>query len=249
VRLNQALGDLPSVHTSPDQTSSPDQVLSPDCMTSPVDMANTPTTAHISSDSNESESSSVLAPTTIRVLSDSDSSNSDYCIIPPVMTSKVARADQASVSKPPFLTPGEVTPEVLRAWEMGCTQFFRHKDVPEDEMVGKVAWGMQDPHIQDWYLTNQDEIDLLAFKEYMAEVCKIWLPTGWADTVRRKMLASSQGQHPFSEWAIDIQSQNTLLRGTTSHLTDVHILYHLESHLNADLATDYHAERIIEKNL
>jgi len=224
-------------------------VLSPDRVTSPVDTANTPTTTHISSDSDESESSSVLAPTTIRVLSDSDSSDSDYRVIPPVMASKVARVDQASASKPPFLTPGEVTPEVLRAWEMGCTQFFRHKDVPEEEMVGKVAWGMQDPRIQDWYLTNQDEIDALAFKAYMAEVRKIWLPTGWADTVRRKMLASSQGQRPFSEWAIDIQSQNTLLRGTTSHLTDVHILYHLESHLNADLAADYHAERIVEENL
>jgi hypothetical protein len=53
---------------------------------------------------------------------------------------------------------------------MGCIQFFRHKDVPEDEMVGKVIWGMQDPRIQDWYLTNQEEIDVLSFKEFMAEV-------------------------------------------------------------------------------
>jgi hypothetical protein len=204
---------------------------------------------HTDNNSDESENSSVLAPSTAHICIDSDSSDSDYHFIAPTMSSKVARVDQASASKPPFLTAGEVTPEALRAWEMGCIQFFRHKDVPEDEMVGKVIWGMQDPRIQDWYLTNQEEIDVLSFKEFMAEVRRIWLPIGWADTVRRKMLASNQGQRPFSEWAINMQSQNTLLRGTTSHLTDVNILYHLESHLNADLAADYHAEHVVETDL
>ncbi|KAG1811897.1 uncharacterized protein BJ212DRAFT_1483600 [Suillus subaureus] len=134
--------------------------------------------------------------------------------------SKTAHSEQSSASKPPFLTAGEVTPEALWSWEMGCTQFFIHKDVPEEEMVKKVAWGMQDPHIQDWYITNQEEIDVMMFKEYMAEVCSVWLPIGWADTVRRKMLASRQGQRAFSEWAIDVQSQNTLLRGMASHLPE-----------------------------
>ncbi|KAG2341963.1 hypothetical protein BDR05DRAFT_1029194, partial [Suillus weaverae] len=92
-------------------------------------------------------------------------------------------------------------------------------------------------------------IDLMTFKEYMAEVCTVWLPIGWADTVQRKMLASMQGQRAFSEWAIDVQSQNTLFRGTTSHLADINILYHLESHMNVDLAADYHAENIVEEDL
>ncbi|KAG1873487.1 hypothetical protein C8R48DRAFT_746187 [Suillus tomentosus] len=144
---------------------------------------------------------------------------------------------------------GEVTPEALRSWEMGCAQFFMHKNVAEDDMVKKIAWGMQDPRIQDWYLTNQEEMDLMTFKEYMAEVRRVWLPSGWADIVRRKMLASMQGQRPFSEWAIEVQSQNTLLRGTASHLTDVNVLYHLESHMNVELAADYHAENIVEDDL
>ncbi|KAG1839529.1 hypothetical protein F4604DRAFT_1599551, partial [Suillus subluteus] len=164
-------------------------------------------------------------------------------------TSKAARVEQSSASKPPFLTLGEVTPEALRSWEMGCTQFFMHKGIPDEDMVKKIAWGMQDPRIQDWYSTNQEEIDAMTFKEYMAEVRSIWLPLGWADTVRRKMLASTQGQRPFSEWVIDVQSQNTLLRGTASHLPDVNILYHLESHMNAELAADYHAENVVEEDL
>ncbi|KAG1786930.1 uncharacterized protein HD556DRAFT_1247607, partial [Suillus plorans] len=163
--------------------------------------------------------------------------------------SKLARVEQLSASKPPFLTAGELTPEALRSWELGCTQFFLHKEVKEGEMVKKVAWGMQDPVMQDWYSNNQVHLDKLTFKDYMAEVRSYWLPSGWADTVRRKMLSSTQGQRPFHEWASEFQSRNTLLRGTTSHLADANILYHLESHMNPELAADYQAEQISETDL
>ncbi|KAG1866691.1 hypothetical protein F4604DRAFT_1778348 [Suillus subluteus] len=89
----------------------------------------------------------------------------------------------------------------------------------------------------------------MSFKEYMAEVRSIWLPLGWVDIVRRKMLASTQEQRPFSEWAIDVQSKNTLLRGTASHLADVNVLYHLEARMNTELAADYDAENIVEEDL
>ncbi|KAG0708042.1 hypothetical protein DFH29DRAFT_791206, partial [Suillus ampliporus] len=164
-------------------------------------------------------------------------------------TSKIARVDQSSPSKPPFLTAGELTPEALRSWEMGCTQFFLHKGVKDDEMVKKVAWGMQEAVIQDWYINDRERIDKLTFAEYMAEVRDYWLPSGWSDIVRRKMLSSTQGQRPFNEWAVDIQSQNTLLRGTTSHLAEDNIRYHLESHMNSELAADYHAENVTETEL
>ncbi|KAG2072905.1 hypothetical protein BDR04DRAFT_1116616 [Suillus decipiens] len=149
--------------------------------------------------------------------------------------SKIAHVEQSAASKPPFLTLGEVMPEALRSWEIGCYQFFMHKNIPEEDM--------------DWYLTNQEEIDVMMFKEYMAKVCHLWLSLGWVDTVRCKMLASTQGQCPFSKWAIKIQSKNTLLQGTASHLPDVSILYHLESHMNTELTADYHAEKIVEEDL
>ncbi|KAG2364666.1 hypothetical protein BDR07DRAFT_1482290 [Suillus spraguei] len=86
-------------------------------------------------------------------------------------------------------------------------------------MVKKVAWGMQEPVIQDWYSNNQARLDALFFKNYM------------------------------EEWAVDIQGRNTLLRGTPSHLADANILYHLEAHMNLDLAADYNAEHITEPDL
>jgi hypothetical protein len=87
-------------------------------------------------------------------------------------TAKTTQIDQPAPTKPPFLMPGDVTPEVLRTWEMGCRQYFKHKDVPAKEQVSKVAWGMQEPSIQEWYLNDQEHMDTLTFEDYMAKVCK-----------------------------------------------------------------------------
>lgn len=118
-------------------------------------------------------------------------------------------------------------------------------------MVKKVAWGMQELIIQDWYLNDQDRSNKLLFTEYLnlKEVREYWLPTDWEDTVHQKMLSSMQGNRPFHDWAIEIQSKNTLLRDTDSYFTDVYLKYHLESHMNPHLATDYHDERITEHDL
>ncbi|KAG1868723.1 hypothetical protein C8R48DRAFT_771505 [Suillus tomentosus] len=147
----------------------------------------------------------------------SDSDNDTHIM---ASTNKTVRVEQASASKPPFLITGQIMPEALQGWEMSCMQFFLHKEVKDDEKVKKVAWGMQDTIIQDWYLNNQEELEELSFREFIAVVHNYWLPTDWADAVHRKILASVQGSHSFSEWAIDIQSQNTLLHDTISHLSD-----------------------------
>ncbi|KIK41443.1 hypothetical protein CY34DRAFT_85364, partial [Suillus luteus UH-Slu-Lm8-n1] len=161
-------------------------------------------------------------------------------------TTKIARVDQPAPTKPPFLTPGDLTPEAIRKWEMGCRQYFKHKEVPADEQVGKVAWGMQEPSIQDWYLNDQDRMDLLTFPEYMAEFCAYWLPSDWDDVTRQKLLSSCQGDKPFSEWAVEVQSLNSLLRGTPSQLTELSIRHHLEAHMLPDLRTEYRAEKVKE---
>lgn len=119
--------------------------------------------------------------------------------------------------EPPFLTAGQLTPEALKAWEMSCNQFFLHKDTKDEDKVKKVAWGMQDPLIQDWYLTDQERLEKLTFKEYINEVRSYFLPRGWSDILRRKMLASTQGQRPFSEWAVEVLSQNTPSRHRFAH--------------------------------
>ncbi|KAG1863435.1 hypothetical protein C8R48DRAFT_773477 [Suillus tomentosus] len=161
-------------------------------------------------------------------------------------TTKTARVDQPAPTKPPFLTPGDITPEVLHTWEMGCRQYFKHKDIPVDEQVGKVAWGMQEPSVQEWYLDDQERMDELTFGKYMDEVRAYWLPSDWADTTRQKLLSSCQGNKVFSDWAIEVQSLNALLHNTTSHLTELNLRYHLEAHMNADLCTEYRTENVAD---
>lgn len=85
--------------------------------------------------------------------------------------------------------------------------------------------------------------------DYLVEVHNYWLPTDWSDSVYCKMLASVQGQHPFNKWVVDIQSQNTLLRDTTLHLSDINLLYHLKSDVNSELAADYYMEGITKIEL
>ncbi|KAG1802447.1 uncharacterized protein BJ212DRAFT_1304812 [Suillus subaureus] len=150
-------------------------------------------------------------------------------------TSKNAHVDQSAPTKPPFLTPGDITLEVLQNWEMGCRQFIKHKEVAAEEQVGKVVWGMQEPSIQELYLNDQECINRLTFEDYMAEVHIYWLPLDWANITHHKMLSLNQGDKPFNEWAVEVQTLNTLLHGTTLHLSETDLHYHLEAHMHADL--------------
>ncbi|KAG1803252.1 uncharacterized protein BJ212DRAFT_1304647 [Suillus subaureus] len=144
----------------------------------------------------------LLTPTHI---STSESTDSDLSTHIMSATTKMACIEQVLASKPPFLTAGQITPEALHGWEMGCTQYFLHKEVKDDEEVKKVAWGMQDPIIQDCpYLLAPNQL------------------------VRH---------HPSQDVSVNARK----LR--------IHLLYHLELHMNSDLAADYYAENITEKDL
>jgi hypothetical protein len=46
------------------------------------------------------------------------------------------------------------------------------------------------------------------------------------------------------DWAVEVQSLNALLCGTTSHLTELNLRYHLEAHMQADLRTEYRSEDV-----
>ncbi|KAG1737595.1 hypothetical protein EDD22DRAFT_959640 [Suillus occidentalis] len=110
-------------------------------------------------------------------------------------TTKNAHVNQPAPTKPPFLMPGDIMPEVLRTWEMG-----------------KVAWGMQEPAIQEWYLNDQERMDKLMFDTYITKVHAYWLPWDWADSTHQKLLLSVQGNKAFSDWAVEVQSLNAILR-------------------------------------
>lgn len=78
--------------------------------------------------------------------------------------------EQAAPNKIPIMTISDLTPENLCAFKMACRAYFQHREVPEDEQVKKVAWGIQDPQVQNWYIANQFQIDMMDFDTYMGKL-------------------------------------------------------------------------------
>ncbi|KAG6327196.1 hypothetical protein ID866_11893, partial [Astraeus odoratus] len=163
------------------------------------------------------------------------------------MSSVTGHCKQSNPNKAPVLMAGDVTPEALHAWEMGCHHFFRQKVIADADQVARVAWNLQDPHIQDWYTNASDHLNQLTFPKFMSEVHLYWLPPDWAATVCQKMLLSTQGSKPCHLWAVEIQSLNILLHGSDSHLSEANLHYHLESHMHLDLCANYHSSSIADK--
>ncbi|KIO11021.1 hypothetical protein M404DRAFT_966898, partial [Pisolithus tinctorius Marx 270] len=154
--------------------------------------------------------------------------------------SQTARCENTTPGKtPPFLTAGDITPEGLRSWELGCENYFRLKSVAEDVQVAKVVGHLLDPRVQDWISNNGDRLTALSFSEFMDEVRTYWLPSDWAEAIQQKMLSSTQGNKAFHLWAVEVESLNVLLRGSEFHLTEDHLRFHLESHMHPDLTAEY----------
>ena len=154
------------------------------------------------------------------------------------MTS-IGEYQQGAPTKPPTLTPGEVTPEQLWKWEMGCSQYFFHKDIAVDDQVKRVAWGLLGPRIQQWYSVENRRLNALTFNSFMDELRRFWLPSDWASELHLKMLSSCQGSSPFHEWVVDVQTQNSILVNNTAHMSNANLCYHFEAHMHKDLAIEY----------
>ena len=102
---------------------------------------------------------------------DSDSSSSDYSFIntkPRSMSTKsMAEVMHTTASKPPCLSAGTVSPEVLHQFENACRSFFRNKEglEPKDH-IARIAGSLQDLLLADWYWTGQETFDALSFNDF-----------------------------------------------------------------------------------
>jgi hypothetical protein len=56
---------------------------------------------------------------------------------------------------PPILAPSVLTLALLCAFQIGASQYFVQKKVPNDKCVAQVVWGLCDPHIQIDTLTTR----------------------------------------------------------------------------------------------
>jgi len=66
---------------------------------------------------------------------------------------------------------GAVSPEVLRQFENACRSYFCNKEGLElKDYIARVAGGLQDPLIADWYWTSQATFDVMSFDDFMKEI-------------------------------------------------------------------------------
>ena len=165
------------------------------------------------------------------------------------MLSKNAEVSHSMSSKPPMLSAGNVSPEVMRQFENACHSFFRNKEGLESkDYVTCIAGGLQDPLISDWYWTAHETFDVLSFDDFMKEFRLKWLPNDWEQDIQRRVLGTKQASL-FWEWAVKIRSLNTLLRGMPTHLDDASLLNQLEANLEPSLSCACDDERVNEDTL
>jgi hypothetical protein len=183
---------------------------------------------------------------------DSDSSY-DYSFIntkPRSMSTKsTAEVTHTTASKPPCLSAGTISPEVLHQFENACHSFFHNKEglEPKDH-IARIAGSLQDPLLADWYWTGQETFDALSFNDFMKEFRNKWLPNNWEQDIRHKVLGTKQSG-AFWDWAVKMRSLNTLLHGTTNHLDDAALLNQLKANLEPWLSCACDDERIKEDTL
>jgi hypothetical protein len=166
------------------------------------------------------------------------------------MSSKsAAEVVHLAMNKPPILTSGTITPEILHVFENTCRSFFRNKEnIDPKNYIACIAGGLQDPLLADWYWTSQATLDELSFDAFMKELSNKWLANDWEQDVRCKVLGTKQSGS-FWEWEVRIRSLNTLLRGSSTHLDDAALLNQLEANLEPWLSRMCDDEHVKEDNL
>ena len=161
--------------------------------------------------------SNIISRSSSSSSSDNSTINSRYQL--PIMSaaSTLATIDDHNPKVPPTLTPGRVTPEVLLRWERACKEYFRVKSIPEKKKVESILSRLQDVRTADWAEANEAVLKELSFSNFMEKLRAETLEKGWDRKIKLSILASKQGERPFYEWAYEIQTRNTLLRGRPGH--------------------------------
>ena len=148
----------------------------------------------------------------------------------------MASVEQSSPSKVPILSPGDISPSIMRQFEHGCKNYFIHKKIVADNQVSLIIGGLLNDRVSDWISADRDRIVALSFSAFMTEFRQNYLAEDWEEDTLRKLLSMSQGNSTFWDYAVAVQSKNSLLRGTTSHLPDDKLRHQLGAGMEVRLS-------------
>lgn len=138
---------------------------------------------------NDSQSRTV-SPVSVSSSSSNDSASTPHVSTLPVMDSngkKIAVAQSTLTKHPPVLTLGTITPEAVSIFERHCPYHFLACKVLAVDQVTTIAFGFQDPLIQDWYFNDVDTWNAMTFAEFMTAFRKHWLKKNWESELRSRI--------------------------------------------------------------
>src|ERR1700691_3493025 len=156
----------------------------------------------------------------------------------------MAVVEQSSPSKVPILTPGDISPAVMRQFEHTCKNYFVHKKIMVDDQVTLILSGILDDHIGDWISADRDPLVTLSFNAFMVEFRLNYLAEDWEEDTLHKLLGMTQGTSSFWDYAVAIQSKNSLLHETPLHLPDDKLCQQIGVGMEVRLSKKVSAEKL-----
>ncbi|KIM88189.1 hypothetical protein PILCRDRAFT_3223 [Piloderma croceum F 1598] len=136
--------------------------------------------------------------------------------------SGLATVEWEAPTKVPILNAGNITPDVMREYEDDCINFFDAKEIPADKQV----------------------LLALTFEEFMVEFRVNYLEEDWESTTRCQLLAMTQGNQSFRNYAVALQAKNSLLINMPSYLQKDKLRHQIEARIDAKLAKKCDAEKL-----
>src|SRR6202167_1497175 len=162
----------------------------------------------------------------------------------PANKTPMATVEQTSPSKVPILTAGDISPAVMRQFHHACLNYFVHKKVIADDQVSMVIGGLLDHRIADWISADCECIVALPFTAFITEFRTNYLAEDWEEDTLRELLMMTQGNSTFWDYAVAIQSKNSLLQDTVSHLPNDKLRHQLGAGMEIRLSKKVSSEKL-----
>src|SRR5258705_5202554 len=103
---------------------------------------------------------------------------------------------------------------------------------------------IQDSHIGNWISGDCDCLIPLSFDAFMVKFCTNYLAEDWEEDTHHELLSMTQGNSSFWDFAVTIQNKNSLLHGSTLHLTDDKLHHQIRAGMEVHLLKKASSEKL-----
>ena len=113
-----------------------------------------------------------------------------------------------------------------------------------DNQVSLIIGGILDDCVTNWIIAERDHLIVLPFNAFMTDFRWNYLAEDWEEDTLRELLSMSQGSGSFWDYTVAMQSKNSLLHGTTSHLPNDKLHHRIGAGMEVRLSKKVSAEKL-----